>query len=391
LDSGSTSANDGAVQITSSSALANVASPITFRDNTGANAVGSLQLNGGIIVTQNFSTTCRNNSTTPTFESMAGTNVLSGTNLVQVGGTNVIYQSDAGSSLLINAPIQYVGTLTAARFFVFTGSGNTTVSGSIPAASNNTTPISVIKNGSGTLTLNNANTYTNGTTVLGGTLLVNGSLTSKVNVLGGSLGGNGTISASVTISSGAMLAPGTSGIGTLTINNTLTNLSETFIKVRKTGSVVTNDNINSVSTLVFGGTLIVTNIGANFLTAGDSCKIFSAINYKGAFSTILPAEPGAGLAWNTNNLAVNGTLAVVMGKVQPEFKTATLGNTNLILTASGGAAGVGYSILFSTNLTMPFVNWSLINTGLWDINGNFTLTNGISPGAPAGFYIFHVP
>ncbi|HKI68692.1 MAG TPA: hypothetical protein VKA67_03830, partial [Verrucomicrobiae bacterium] len=108
LDTGSTSASDGAVRVTSSAALANINSPIYFRNNTGSDAVGSLQLDGSlgdITVTQNFATSCRNNDTTPTFESLAGTNTLAGTNFVQVGGTNVIYQADSGSLLLVAAPI----------------------------------------------------------------------------------------------------------------------------------------------------------------------------------------------------------------------------------------------------------------------------------------------
>jgi autotransporter-associated beta strand protein len=395
LDSGSTSANDGAVQIASSAALANVASPITFRDNTGPNAVATLQLNGsngGLLVTQNFSTTCRNNNTTPTFESLAGTNTLSGANLVQVGGTNVIYQSDAGSLLLVTAPMQYVGTLTAARFFTFTGEGNVTVTGPILAASNNITPIAVIKAGHGTLTLAGANTYTNGTVVSGGTLLINGSPgIGRVNVTAGTLGGTGVIGGPVSISSSGTLAPGTSAIGTLSINNTLANAGVTVIKFDKTGSMVTNDSVNGVTTLTFGGTLDTTNVGTGILTAGDSLKIFSATSYQGAFATISPATPGIGLVWNTNNLTTSGTLAVALGAILPRFGPVTLNGTNLIVSGFGGAAGYNYSVLFSTNLTLPLTNWNILSTAAFDRLGDFGFTNHIEPQAQQQYFMIHLP
>jgi autotransporter-associated beta strand protein len=394
LDSGSTSANDGAVRITSSAALANVASPINFRNNTGSDAVGSFQLdgsNGGIMVTQNFSTTCRNNDTAPTFENLAGTNTLSGTNLCQAGGTNVIYQADAGSLLLVTAPMQYVGTLTAARTFVFTGNGDVTVSGAI-LKSTSTAPVGLVKDGAGTLTLTAINTYTNGTTVNGGTLQVNGSLAiGRVNVTDGTLGGTGTIAGPVAISSGGTLAPGNGDIGTLTINNALTNTGVTMIKLNKTGPTLTNDSINGVSTFVFGGTLSVTNTGPGVLTVGDSFKIFSATGYKGAFTTISPSTPGAGLIWNTNNLSVNGTLAVALGTVHLQVAQVSLSGINLVLSGSGGAAGYSYSVLSSTNLVTLPGGWTPVGTGNFDGFGGFIFTNSIDSQAPQRFYEIRVP
>lgn len=394
LDSGSTSANDGAVRITSSGALANVASPINFRNTTGADAVGSLQLDGshgGIIVTQSFSTSCRNNDTTPTFENLAGTNTLAGTNFVQAGGTNVIYQSDAGSLLLVSAPVQYVGSLTAARVFTFAGDGDVTVSGAL-LKSSSAAPVGVRKDGAGTLILGGINTYTNGTTVNGGTLRINGSLAlGRVTVTGGTLGGTGTIAGPVTISPGGALAPGSGAIGTLTINNVLTNTGTTLIEVNKTGSTLTNDSVKGISTLVLGGTLSVTNTGSGVLTVGDSFKIISATNFRGAFTAISPATPGAGLVWSTNNLYVNGTLAVALGTVQLHIAQVKLSGTNLVMSGSGGAAGYGYSVLSATNLAAPPAGWSLVGAGNFDGSGVFIFTNQIDPQAPQQFYEIRIP
>ena len=67
----------------------------------------------------------------------------------------------------------------------------------------------------GTTALTAASTYTGDTLLLGGTLLVNGSITSLVRIAGGKLGGSGSVGA-VTVETGGTLAPGNS-IGTLSV------------------------------------------------------------------------------------------------------------------------------------------------------------------------------
>lgn len=70
------------------------------------------------------------------------------------------------------------------------------------------------KSGTGSLTLQAANTYTGPTTVSAGTLVINGSISGAANVLSGAtIGGAGTVGA-VTLYPGGSLAPG-DGVGTL--------------------------------------------------------------------------------------------------------------------------------------------------------------------------------
>ena len=81
----------------------------------------------------------------------------------------------------------------------------------------------ITKQGNATLTLTANNTYTGATTVSAGTLLVNGSLnsTSAMSVgSGATLGGNGSVGGVATIN--GILAPGSGGIGTLSLNNGVT-------------------------------------------------------------------------------------------------------------------------------------------------------------------------
>ena len=90
---------------------------------------------------------------------------------------------------------------------------------------------SLTKIGNERLILTGANTYRNGTTITGGTLLVqarSGSATGSgtVNVNAGTLAGKGSISGTVTVGTGtgagAYLAPGTKGPDTLTTSKGLT-------------------------------------------------------------------------------------------------------------------------------------------------------------------------
>src|SRR5205823_5449295 len=83
----------------------------------------------------------------------------------------------------------------------------------------------VAQAGAGTLTLTAPNTYSGGTTVSSGVLLVNntsgsGTGTGNVIVSGGTLGGTGSIAGAINVTSGTV-APGTSP-GTLTAGNGLT-------------------------------------------------------------------------------------------------------------------------------------------------------------------------
>ncbi len=223
------------------------------------------------------------------------------------------------------------------------------------------------KIGNGTLYLNGANTYVGATLVNGGTL-----------------GGTGTLLGSVTVASGATLAAGASAssIGTLTVNSnvTLSLGSTNFMKVNKTA--VTKDLIQGMTVLNYGGTLIISNLAGAY-ASGDSFKLFDATNYAGAFSSIVPATPGVGLAWNTNQLAVNGTLLVVSTvntNSAPIGFNVSGGNLNL----SWPTDHLGWRLLAQTNaLTAGLgTNWFT-----WPNSTNLTSVSiSIDPASPSVFF-----
>ena len=108
---------------------------------------------------------------------------------------------------------------------------------------------SLVKVGGGTLTLAGANTYTGGTTVNEGSLIVNGSVASGVTMNGGTVGGSGSV-AGLVVNSGT-IAPGNS-IGTLRVNGNLTQGAGTTYQV-EVNAAGQGDRINVGGTATING------------------------------------------------------------------------------------------------------------------------------------------
>ena len=248
------------------------------------------------------------------------------------------------------------------------------------------------KTGAGLLTLNGTNTYAGATTVNAGKLLVNGLLAAGSAVTvgnGGALGGTGAINGPVTVQSGGTLSPGGSP-GTLTFSNALALAAACTNFFEITKSPLTNDVANVSGALTLGGTLIVTNIGATALVAGDSFKLFNASSYSGTFSrVILPPLP-AGLGWNTNALNTGGTLSVVV-IAKPFIGSASISGNGFQFAGTGGVANANFYLLGTTNLAKSLNGWTRLLTNQFDNNGNFNFTNPLTPGAAQTFYLLQEP
>jgi len=128
----------------------------------------------------------------------------------------------------------------------------------------------------------------------------------------------------------------------------------------------TNDLLRSTnSSITYGGTLIVTNLGGSF-TGGETYKLFdSAIGgYLGSFSAIqLPLLP-AGLSWNTN-LSANGSLSISGSLIlaKPAITRLSIIGANIIVSGTNNTgAGGTYSVFTSTNVALPLANWTFLTT-----------------------------
>jgi autotransporter-associated beta strand protein len=208
---------------------------------------------------------------------------------------------------------------------------------------------------------------------------------------GQTLSGAGTVVGIVSASAGATVAPGSaSATGKLTVTSDTTLSGTTTVKIDKAHS--TNDVLSVGGNLTYGGTLDVTTLSGT-IALNNSFKLFNAANYIGAFTAIVPATPGAGLAWNTNNLTINGTLSVSSTggtPPPPTIQKLSVAAGNVVLSGTNNAGPGGtFSVLTSTNLSVPLTNWTVLTNGTFDSSGNFSITN--ATGGSRQFYLLQVP
>ncbi len=396
LDRGADGNNyDGITRLTTTNALANV-TEIRSR-NTSVNTAGgaTLQLDGtagNLNITQPVFFSCRQDPATNTsIQSMVGSNTLSGGLSLLAGGNWVHVQSDAGAKLAITANIQYVDTLLALRNLHFRGDGDTLVTGDILLSANLTTPLTVIKSGTGTLTLAGANTYSDITVVSNGVLHLSGSInsTGAVMVAGGTLAGNGTISANagVNVLAGGTLSPGAS-IGTLTLNNNnLTLAGTTRVELNKTAN--TADLVTGINVASYGGTLVVTNISGT-LSIGDTFQLFNAAFNGGNFSSIINNTTQGDIGFSFN--PATGVLTVTAGvptTPRPFLTNSFSGNS---VTFSWPASHIGYILQSQTNS----LNVGIVNSNNqwfdWPGTASVTTTNiPLNPNNPTVFFRLRHP
>ena len=259
-------------------------------------------------------------------------------------------------------------------FSIANGSAEVDFSADVPVTNG-----ALAKTGTGTMRLSAANTYSGGTTVSAGRLLVNnvngsGTGSGSVTVNGGALGGNGTIAGAVTILAAGTVAPGTS-IGALTISNSLNLLGVTVMELN--AAARTNDIVRGLTTVSYGGTLVLSNL-AGTISASNAFKLFSANGYVGAFTALTPANPGGGLAWNTNTLRTDGTLRVV--STLPTTITNTLSGN--LLGLSWPADHIGWRLQVQTNSAGLSNNWVNVPNSIATNQMTFT----VDPSAGCVFY-----
>lgn len=322
-------------------------SSLLLGENGGS---GTLHLNGGLIQAD----LVRPNGTTPatslidfnggTLQATASTNdfIQTGTTAqVQSGGAVI---DDGGNAISLTSTALSEDPSS-------TGGGLTKI-------------------GAGTLYLDLAQTYTGPTFVNAGTLA-----------------GVGSIAGPVTINPGGNLGIGDAGsaAGVFGINNSVTFHGQATFRIDKTGGNRTSDQLNSVTTANYGGTLVITNVTTDGtpLALGDTFNLVSATTHNGTFNTIVgSAGPGLGFSF------ANGVLTVVNG-VASNPTNLTFSVSGGTLTLSWPADHLGWILQSQTNSLSTG-----ITTHWFDIGGSSSVTSvnyGLGSTNPTVFYRLRHP
>ncbi|HTL71948.1 MAG TPA: autotransporter-associated beta strand repeat-containing protein [bacterium] len=322
------------------------------------------------------------NSSGNTYGSLNPTFIINGTlqprnagNTVQLGalsgsGSLAGPQSNAGSG----DTLYVIGGNNVDASFSGNISSNTAVVGSA---------VIVNKIGAGTFTLGGASTYTGGTTVGGGTLLVTnltGSATGTGDLeilLGATLAGTGIIGSATIVDDFATFAPG-NPTGTLTFTGDLTLNDNTAIQFTLGSS---SDSVSVAGALFLTGKLSITN-GPGF---GPGSYTLFTCSGSTIFDNLVLVSAPSGYNYSFDTSTVGTVKLVVSPPTPPDIGSASISSGKLVFTGSGGTPGATYYVLTSTNLVTPVAGWMPIFTNQFDNNGNFSVTNGPATNAQS-FY-----
>jgi autotransporter-associated beta strand protein len=340
--SGTLNVNGGLLNVTNSIALAPSTGNGTLNLNGGTSLVSSMTRSGSGVATMNWNGgLLKPSGNNPSFIA-SGINLNVGTNGALIDTTNF--------NITILPPL-------------LNGTGG--VDGGL------------VKSGGGILTLAGTNTYNGPTIVSAGTLLANNpnSIAASTNIV---------------VAAGATL--NISGSGVIAVHAGPTLAGTLIMQVSKNGATPVSDNLAFAGgTINFDGVLTVT-LSGNLPVVGDTFDLFDASSFTGRFTTInLPALTN-GLSWDTSGLTVDGSIKVITNNASPfipaVFNSIVLqGGTNMIISGSGGASNGVYFVLSSTNMALPWTNWTMTGGSNWfDGNGNFNFTNVVSHQYPAQFF-----
>jgi autotransporter-associated beta strand protein len=229
---------------------------------------------------------------------------------ITVGGTTVSTIQSSTAEALSGLAIQGTRTFSVADA---TGSSATDLLVTAEIEDGDSTG-GVTKTGAGTLEVTAANSYTNGTIVNVGKLLVNntsgsGTGTNTVTVAAGAfLGGTGTIAGATTVN--GTLEPGSNAVGTLNASSTVSLAVGSTYAVEITGAG-TNDKVAATGALTANGTIAVT-LDGYVPVLGNTFDIADASGFSGTPTFNFAAAPlTLGLVWDTSQFLTNGTISVV--------------------------------------------------------------------------------
>ena len=143
-----------------------------------------------------------------------------------------------------------------------------------------------------------------------------------------------------------------------------------------------------------GSVFSIRTNGNNFTLFQTFPHLESTNNYTNTYG----AELRGGLAMAGNVLYGSASLGGAYGNgtifslaIEPVISSLSVSGTNAVLNAANGFAGNTWSMLESSDLTLPVADWTPIATNTLSADGNFsiTATNAVNPEEAQEFYVLH--
>lgn len=299
--------------------------------------------------------------------------------------------SGTPGGIVIDGPISGTGSVTIPAVDTWTFAATNTYTGN------------TVLSGGGTIALSEGGCISNSAQISlqnGGTINASARSDTSLNLSSGqtlATLNNGFVNGILVGNAGSVIQPGgPSTLDVLSVNGNVTLGGNTEMKLDP--MLMTNDLLfatNSGNSIQYGGTLTLGNLAGSY-AIGQTYQIFSASSYSGVFTNIVPAQPGSGLSWNTNNLVVNGTISIAVGPITgPNTNVSvlkvSLSGTNLVIHGTNNNipnTSFEYAVLVSPNITNRLSNWTILGTNQFNGTGQFDYTNPIVPGTPRQFIDF---
>ncbi len=372
--SGDTTVDAGVLRLKNSHALPATSAAVIA---SGGGNTGRIELDGSSSpLTLSHTITLQGRSSTD-YAHLAnyyGPNTINGDISLVEGGQYYLIQSNANTLTLNN--IKNNSTYTGTRNLNFSGAGNIVVNGVIGGSGSASNPndISVIKSGSGTLTLSGTNTYQGDTTISAGILQLGGE-----NLLPyGS--GKGNVSLS---SSSAILELNDYNVSINGLNGTAGSVRNSSGNIRT--FTLGNDNVNCNYAGTIDGKVTLSKVGTGIQILTGTNTFTGPVNFNGGLinaATLNNLGNGSDLNFNSGGLQFNGVFDPSVRTMTFQAGGATLDTqTNNITLANpiGNDGPGGLRKLGAGTLTIAAATYwgdTTINDGMLKLGSDYAITYG---------------